>query len=157
LSVLQEVAMKQRLWSSRFEFPKLLRDSVISLSDMVKELAFAVSSDGYIVYAGAVNILDYFEFWDIEVAKAALYLMDRFEILEELLRTNQTGSSISTAIGAELGYDDLTNCAIVYSPYVSGNKMGYVGVLGPSRMNYAKVFPAVKYTKGLVEELSEPW
>jgi len=157
LSVLQEVAMKQRLWQARFEFDQLLRNAILSLSDLTKELAFSATSDGYVVHAGAVNILDYFEFWDIEVAKAALYLLDRYELLEDILKRNQSGSDVSTAIGTELGYDNLKSCALVFAPYTAGNRMGYVGVLGPSRMRYPTVIPAVRYTANLVGELSEPW
>ncbi|KKS28324.1 MAG: Heat-inducible transcription repressor hrcA, partial [candidate division WWE3 bacterium GW2011_GWD2_42_11] len=57
LPVLQEVALKQRLWTNRFEFEKLLRESVLALSEMSRSLAFATTEDGFVSYAGAANIL----------------------------------------------------------------------------------------------------
>ena len=157
LPVLQEVAMKQRLWSNRFEFERLLREAVLSLADATRYLVFATTSESYIVHAGAANALDNKEFWDIDVAKAALMLMDNYEILEKVLQNSPFGGDIKCVIGEEIGLDKLKNCAVVFSNYNTGKKNGYVGVLGPSRMNYAAVIPAVRYTKGLVEELGGSW
>ena len=157
LPVLQEVAMKQRLWPSRFEFEKMLREAVIALSDVTKELAIATTADGYVVHAGAVNVLDNKEFWDIEVAREALTLLDRHELLEQIFQKAVKGEKISCAIGDELGNQRLEKCGIVFAPYASGNKNGYIAVLGPSRMKYNRVLPAIRYTKNLIEELGGAW
>ncbi len=158
IPVLQEVAIKQRLWPTRFEFNKLLRQSALSLADMTKLLALVTTEDGYVAHAGAVNVLDNIEFWDIDVAKSALYLLDRYELLQELLEKASYGSNdVKFLIGEELGSKYLNNCSLLFSPYVVGNRSGYVGVLGPARMNYSVVVPAVRYTKKLIEELGENW
>ena len=47
LPVLQEVAVKQRLWPQRFEFEKLLRNAALSLAETTKNLAIAVTDDGF--------------------------------------------------------------------------------------------------------------
>lgn len=157
LPVLQEVAMKQRLWPSRFEFEKLLRQAAIALSDATKELALATTQDGHVVHSGAVNVLDYKEFWDIEVAKAALYLLDRYEILDEIFKKAPYGGEVRCVIGNEFGIQNLEPCSIVFSPYSAANKNGYIAVLGPARMRYPSVIPAIRYTKKLIEELAENW
>lgn len=157
MPVLQEVSMKQRLWPSRFEFDKLLRQAVVSLADNVKELALATANDGYITCAGMVNILDHKEFWDIDVARTALNLLDRHELLEEIFNKAPFSNEVRTVIGTEMGMENLENCAFVFSSYQAGNKSGHIAVFGPARMKYENVVPAVRYTKGLIEELGESW
>lgn len=157
LPVLQEVAMKQRLWPNRFEFDKLLRQATVTLSENIKELAFIMTSDGYITYSGAVNILDHKEFWDIDIAKAALHLMDRPELIMEIFNKAPYNSEVKTVIGTEIGIENLLNCAFVFSEFAVGNKSGYVATFGPARMRYGRAIPAVRYTKSLIQELGEAW
>lgn len=157
LPVLQEVALKQRLWPVRFEFERMMRQAVVALSEITKEMALATTQDGHIVHAGAVNLLDQREFWDISVAKAALHLADRPELLEQIFQKAPYGGEVRYVIGNELGYENLALCSMVFSPYISGKKNGFIAVLGPARMNYQSVIPAVRFTKKLVEELGESW
>ncbi len=157
LPVLQEVAMKQRLWPNRFHFEKLLRESVISLSDITKYLAISTIDDGFVVHAGARNVLDNKEFWEIDVAKAALMLIDDYSLLERVFQSVPYGGEVKVAIEDELGMENLSHCTMIFTPYQSGSRKGYIAVLGPSRMNYSLVIPAVKYTKQLIEELGESW
>lgn len=158
IPVLQEVAIKQRLWPSRFEFEKLLRQAVVSLADVTSHLALATTNDGYLVHAGAVNVLEHPEFWDIDVAKAALHLLDRFEIIDDLLKKGDYAvSGVKIIIGDEFEQLQLHSCVLVYSDYSAGSKNGCIGILGPSRMKYQQVVPAVRYAKNLVEELGCGW
>jgi transcriptional regulator of heat shock response len=157
IPVLQEVAIKQRLWPIRFHFEKLLREAVLSLADQTKCLAIATMDDGFVTYAGAVNVLDNKEFWEIDVAKAALSLLDDYELLSKIYQSALYGGETKVIIEDEIGMENLNSCSMVFSPYASGNKKGYISILGPSRMEYPKVIPAVKYAKGLIEELAESW
>lgn len=158
LPVLQEVAMKQRLWSNRFEFEKLLREAVLSLADTTKYLSIATTKDGFVTHAGAVNVLDNKEFWDIDVAKAALSLLDNYELLEKILDSNSfIDNDIRCVLEEEIGMEKLNKCAIVFTPYKTGQNSGYLIVLGPARLNYPGVIPTLRYTKKLLEELSGSW
>ncbi|EKE00039.1 MAG: hypothetical protein ACD_22C00100G0003 [uncultured bacterium] len=157
IPILQEVAMKQKLWPARFEFEKMLRQAAIALADVTKELSIVTTDDGYIVHAGAVNVLDNKEFWDIEVARAALNLLDRYELLEQIFKRAAEGRDVSCLFGDEMGYDKLEKCGLIFAKYDTGNNKGYIAVLGPARMKYPQIIPAVRYTKKLVEELGESW
>ena len=61
---------------------------MLSLSDITSNLCVAITDDGFVTHAGAVHILDNNEFWEIEVAKATLGLVDRFESLENVFKEN---------------------------------------------------------------------
>ncbi|MFA6981651.1 MAG: hypothetical protein WC243_01335 [Patescibacteria group bacterium] len=156
--VLQEVAIKQRLWSERYDFYKLIREVAISLADITKELSIVTSEGGYVVPAGIGNILENKEFWDIDVAKAAMNLLDRYELLEKVFNsTPSERGNVYCVMGEELGDDNLAACSMLFSPYRSPKHNGYVAILGPSRMNYQNVIPAVRYTANLVGELTSAW
>jgi len=158
IPVLQEVAVKQRLWPQRFAFEKLLRQAVLSLSDITNALAIAVGSGGFVVHAGAVHLLDNPEFWDIDATKSVLYLLDRHELLEDMFKESSFGSSdVSILVGDELDVPGLGSSAVVFTPFSAEKNQGYIAVLGPSRMRYSSVVPAVRYTKRLLEELGTSW
>jgi transcriptional regulator of heat shock response len=157
IPVLQEVAVKQRLWPARYEMNKMLKEATKALSDMTKTMSLATTTDGYITSSGVVNILDHPEFWDLETAKTAYTLLDHYELLEGIFDRAPLGSDVRFIIGDELGIKNMERCAMVFTTYEVGNKKGHVAVIGPARMEYGKVIPAIKYTKNLIEELGEAW
>lgn len=154
IPVLQEVAIRQKLFANRYEFEKLLQKAVISLADLTQELSIAVTYDGFMVHAGAVHILDKKEFWEINVTKTALSLLDNFELLDQILRKSPEGvGEIEFLIGEDLGMPSLTNCSLVFTRFKTQKSSGFLAVLGPSRMKYQSVIPSLKYTKNLIEEI----
>jgi transcriptional regulator of heat shock response len=155
LPVLQEVALKQRLWPVRFQLERMLRESVIALSEITKMLSIATMDDGYVVHAGSVNVLENKEFWEIDVAKSALTLLDNYPMLEKIFQLPRFGNDISCIIEEEIGMESLKKCTFVFSRYEGRTASGYLAVFGPSRMNYSGVIPAIRYSKNLIEELSE--
>jgi heat-inducible transcriptional repressor len=51
---------------------------------------------------------------------------------------------LQVAIGTETGMAPLADCAVVVAPYeVEGERVGSIGVLGPTRMNYPQALAAV--------------
>ena len=141
LPVLQEVAIKQRLWSSRFQLEKLLKQAVSALSEITKEMAVAIDNEGFVISA----------------AKSILHLLDRHELLQEIFDKAQDNRDVNVIIGNETGQESLSSCAVVFSGFEIKGRTGEVAVIGPSRMNYASVIPAVRYTRNLVQELGEAW
>ncbi|OGC70340.1 hypothetical protein A2415_05190 [candidate division WWE3 bacterium RIFOXYC1_FULL_39_7] len=159
LPVLQEVALKQRLWPTRFQHERMLREAAIALAEITKMLSIVATKDGYIAHAGSVNVLNNKEFWEIDTAKAALMLLDDPVLLDRIFQNAPYGNDIKCMIEEELGLESLKKCTMVFTEYGVGsnNKSGYIAVLGPSRMNYSNVIPAVRYAKKLIEELNEAW
>lgn len=157
LPVLQEVALKQRLWSNRFELEKLLRETTLAMAEATGCLSVATTNEGFVTYAGAVNVLEHKEFWDIDIAKSALRILDSYEILNKIFQSVVPGREYYTLIGDEIPVENLGRATIIFIQYIVGEKGGYLAVLGPSRLNYQKVIPIVKYTKKLLEELAGSW
>ena len=71
------------------------------------------------------------------------------EILDQLLAERGPG----VAFGDEIGEPALRHCALVIAPYgEAGAPAGVVCVLGPSRMDYARVIPLVDFFSQMVTE-----
>jgi len=151
--VLNEVAIKQRIWQDRYEMEKLLRNITLALAESTKHLSVVALTDGFVIHAGSVNILDHPEFFDIDVARAALNLLDNFDLLNDLLSKGFGDNDVKVLIGKELNFKDLDCCGFIYTNFSGRGKSGTIAVLGPDRMSYSKIIPTIRYIKGLINEV----
>jgi heat-inducible transcriptional repressor len=75
-----------------------------------------------------------------------LVLEDREEVVSLLDRTINAGA-VTVFVGKETGELGSGHLSLVVAPYSeNGQVAGAVGVLGPTRMDYAKVMPLVDAT-----------
>ena len=58
-------------------------------------------------------------------------------------------------IGKENKYVQLQNASVVSTQYNIGGKFGAIGVIGPTRMDYSKVYSQIEYVSSLVGTLME--
>lgn len=157
LPVLQEVSLKQRLWQERFELDKMLRQAVLGLSEVTSLIAVIHLDDNRLFASGMSKVLDYPEFFDIDVTRAALHLCDDYDLCKELFAKAEDKRELTVLIGEETGLSNLKACGLVLSPFTAGKKRGVVGVLGPARMRYSQVIPAVRYIGKLLSEVGQSW
>ncbi len=156
ISVLDEVALKQKVWNSRYELEKLLRSSAQALSDASGCLGIALTSDGYYAFSGVGKILDIPEFYEIEVTKSVLRLIDDYELtLSILQKTHSNSRNISILIGREIGLANMEPVSIVSAFTKVADKNCFIGVIGPARAEYGKLIPIIKYMSNLLEETGE--
>lgn len=159
LSVKDEVAIKESLWDYRYEFDKLLRQATRALADQTSSMALATTQEGDIYASGLANILDMPEFYDIDLTKSVLLLPDRFDLIKEIFFERAVGEGpINILLGDELGYEYLSPCGFVFTRFSAGSRhQGVIGVVGPSRLNYPVIIPAVQYIGNLINEISASW
>src|SRR5699024_8741970 len=99
---------------------------------------------------GASHLLEHPEFKDVRKAQQLLtYLSDGDEILK--LPAPDDNSGLKITIGAENLADELKDSSVVVAKYNAGDDMqGLIGIVGPTRMDYAKVSARLSYiAKGL--------
>ncbi len=158
MAVKDEVLIKESLWDQRFEFHKLLRQAARELSAQTGSLAVAYSEDGDMFYSGAANILDMPEFYDIDLTKSVLAMIDRHESVAEIFDRAVGEEPVHILIGEEIGQSYLEYCGVVFAPFGSGKKnAGVIGVIGPSRMHFNRVIPTVRYFGDLLTELARSY
>lgn len=155
LSVADEVASKEKVWDVRFDFDKLMHEAVKALAQRTQYLALASVDDGTVYHAGYANILMMPEFYDIDLTRSVLSLLDEINEVKKLFAKSFGEEEIHLLLGDELGYEYLEPCGMVFTNFDAGRKKGSLGVIGPNRLNYPMVIPTVRYFKGLIEELAK--
>src|SRR3990167_8620407 len=156
MSVAEEVAVKEQMWDHRQQLDNLLRQATRVLSEKTGMLGIAATDDQRVYHLGYAHILDIPEFFDIDVTKGVLNLIDEENELWEILAAQQTsGESVKILIGEELGAVNFTPVSVVCAPFHAGGNNGSLGVIGPSRLNYPYVIPLVRYLGRLVNEMGE--
>ncbi len=158
LPVKDEVTIKESLWEQRFQFHRLLRQAARELSTQTGSLAIAYSEDGDVFFSGASNILDMPEFYDIDLTKAVLQMIDKQDALEGMFAKAVGDQSVHILLGEELGSGYFEYCGMVYAPFGSGKKnAGVIAVVGPTRMRFNRVIPTVRYFGDLLTEMTRNW
>jgi len=154
LSVADEVAAKEKVWDARFDFDKLMRQAVKALAERSRTLAVAATKKGDVYHAGYANILEIPEFYDIDVTRAVLSMLDETNRLLDLFARSFGEEPVHLLLGDELGYELLEPCGMVFVHFEAGpEKSGTLGVIGPARLNYPRIIPMVKYFGSLLEEI----
>lgn len=158
LSVVDEVAAKEAIWDYRFEFDKLMREVTKALAQRTKNLAVAETGNGDIYSAGYAHILDMPEFFDIDVTRNVLELLDEAKRLESIFERAFGEDPIHVLMGEDLEQEYLKPCGLVFTHFQAGGKhSGALGVIGPCRLNYPQVIPVVRYFGDLIREVTKNW
>lgn len=126
--------------------------------DLVMELmrdSLMLEMEDKIYLGGVFNMLNQPEFHNVEKVKTMLSVMEQEKLLCNILDGGVEEDGVTVRIGGEIDQWDMKECSMITAAYtVNGRKMGSLGVLGPTRMEYAKVVSVVDYmTKYLSQTL----
>lgn len=155
LTVAEEVSLKERVWDSRFELDKLMRDAARTLAERTQTLSLAAVDEGALYYAGAGYILDMPEFYDIDITRNLLLMLDEFAHWEQLFSHMSKESKVSIILGPDLRDEMLRPYSFIFSQAEFPNgREGFVGVVGPKRLPYRRIIPQVSYCASLLEEIA---
>ena len=92
---------------------------------------------------------------DLERVRLLFEDLERKEELIALLDEAEAAEGVKIFIGSENPLFSLSGSSVVVAPYRGSDQkiIGAVGVIGPTRLNYARVIPLVDYTAGLIGRL----
>ena len=103
---------------------------------------------------GFQNILAQPEFAESDRSRAMLSLFEDHTRLSEILPLDLGDGEVHITIGREHRHESLRDCSLVIGRYgASGDVVGFVGVVGPTRMDYARSIGAVRYVGSLMSDL----
>jgi heat-inducible transcriptional repressor len=88
--------------------------------------------------------------------RSLIELTEQKELLADVLTAREHDGAARITIGGEHDDPQLRTLTLVTSEYRLGNVSGVLGVIGPTRMPYAKVAAIVEYTSNLMSELVSP-
>ena len=92
---------------------------------------------------------------DLDRVRQLFNELERQQSLLEILDTTRDAEGVRLFIGAENRLFPLSGSSVIVAPYMGGSKqvIGALGVIGPTRLNYARVIPMVDYTAKVVGEI----
>ncbi|MEJ2481324.1 MAG: heat-inducible transcriptional repressor HrcA [Acidihalobacter sp.] len=104
-----------------------------------------------LVMQGEVNLFEYQELSDLDKLKQLFAAFNEKREILHLLDRCIRAEGVQIFIGQESGFEFLDECSLVTAPYsVSGEIIGVLGVIGPTRMQYDRVIPLVDITARLL-------
>lgn len=128
------------------------------LAQTLDFLAESESQEGDRVFVGgASRMLAQPEFRNVEKVKRLMDLLEEEQVVHDILGATGRGRpGVAITIGEEIHYREMADCSLVTATYRVGDEtLGRIGVLGPKRMEYAKVVSLVdNVTQRLSEKLS---
>jgi len=143
---------------ARMSEEKALYDKLLQTAILVCDRSIAATgTEGGVYVEGATKIIDMPDFADTERMRELFRMFEeksRFvKILNECI-AEQPWGSVRIQIGSENRSPGLRNCALVVSPLHIGERVvGGLGVVGPTRMEYARVISIVGYVAKLFERV----
>ena len=123
------------------------------LKDILGALDNAGSGPREIMVGGRSNLLSHPEYSDAEKARAVLSVLETRDKLLQLMQAAPK-MAFTIRIGDETGMPETSGCSVVSMTYRIGDETsGTIGVIGPTRMQYARVIPVLDYMGRALGEL----
>jgi heat-inducible transcriptional repressor len=125
---------------------RLVRDGVAELSG---------GERSSLIVRGRGRLLDEAAAADLERVRLLFDDLERKQALIDLMNAARDGDGVRIYIGSENRLFSLTGSSVIVAPYrdKSAQIVGVLGVIGPTRINYARVIPIVDYTAEAVARM----
>jgi heat-inducible transcriptional repressor len=133
------------------------RAELNALSTRVVEAGLAMWSGdrkgGALIIRGQANLLeDVTALSDLERIRALFATLDTKESLLKLIEAAGDAEGVQIFIGAQNELFSVAGWSMVIAPYRNTQEkiVGAIGVIGPTRINYARIIPMVDYTAKVI-------
>jgi heat-inducible transcriptional repressor len=134
------------------------RSQLDALTASLVEAGLAIRSIGtdQLIVRGQGNLLE-----DIGNRADVIRIRALFEALEtkdtmlKLLEATNRAEGVQIFIGSENEMFAHAGCSMIITPYMNSREqvLGAIGVIGPTRLNYARIIPMVDYTAKVISRL----
>lgn len=123
-----------------------LKTGIKVIKKIIEEINKVLKTTSNNVYLEGTNkSFDLPEFKKTEIAKDFMNALDAKDLVADVLNTG-FAEDINVYIGEELEDEKLKNFSIITFNHLLGDKdIGTIGIIGPKRMDYAKVISVMKY------------
>ncbi len=132
------------------DFPSLSQLIIKSVYEVMNEI-----NGGSLRYSGIDHLLQYPEYSDTSQLKELLGALEKQDDILNMVSDNDK-EDISVYIGSESPIKVMNNSSIVFKPIKKdGKTVGAIGVIGPTRMDYAKVLSTISSISGNISTMLE--
>ncbi len=108
-----------------------------------------------LIVRGRGRLLDEAAGADLERVRMLFDDLERKQEVIDLLNAAREGEGVRIYIGSENRLFSLSGSSVIVAPYRDQSRkiVGVLGVIGPTRLNYARVIPIVDYTAEVVSRM----
>jgi heat-inducible transcriptional repressor len=113
-------------------------------------------AESALIVRGQANLLgDVTALGDLERLRTLFEMLETKETVLRLLDASRRGEGVQIFIGAESHLFGISGCSLIIAPYQNSREqiVGAIGVIGPTRINYARIIPMVDYTAKMIGRL----
>lgn len=140
--------LEEYLYEEMADMIKVIKPIIIQIKKVLFE-------QGEIHLEGTRRELDLPEFNSLQVAKNFMNILDEKELIADMLNSG-FAEDINVYIGGEDEKEQLKDFSVITFKHKVGNKdMGTIGIIGPKRMDYARVISIMKYISKKLNEGEE--
>jgi len=105
---------------------------------------------------GLLHILQQPEFEEVDKFRQIIQVLEQNGILEEIVGRILQANGVQIIIGGEGLDEPIDDVSMVLSPYgIKEKASGVLGVVGPTRMPYARIISTVRYVARLMDDMVE--
>jgi heat-inducible transcriptional repressor len=92
---------------------------------------------------------------DMEQVRQLFDILERQQSMLDVLDSTREAEGVRLFIGSENRLFPLSGSSLIVAPYMNASRqvIGALGVIGPTRLNYARVIPMVDYTARMVGQI----
>ncbi|HWI26610.1 MAG TPA: heat-inducible transcriptional repressor HrcA [Stellaceae bacterium] len=92
---------------------------------------------------------------DLERLRALFDMLETKEAMLRLLEATREGEGVQIFIGSDNPLFGVAGCSMIVAPYANSREqvVGAIGVIGPTRLNYARIIPLVDYTAKVIGKI----
>jgi len=107
--------------------------------------------DTELIMNGITNLLNHPEFSDLIKVKELFELFNEQHTIKSLMNSAMKKRGLNVQIGMENEHEVMHDCSVVTTVYNLGDtELGTLGIIGPTRMYYSRVFSAINYVRNII-------
>ncbi len=139
-----------RMGEERAAYDRLMMQSL----ELGRQALESREDDAELLVEGASNLIGSPEFSELDAMRDLFRTLEEKKALIQLLSQVIDGEGVQVVIGAENPQEQLSKCSLVVATYGTETQTrGTLGIVGPTRMEYAKAIALVEHLAGVLSRL----
>lgn len=123
------------------------------LLDLVKQI-HEQRHEGKVYLGGTTQMLKNPEFNSVNRVRELLQIVEERRLLKDILNSSNENFGIQISIGTENKFSGIQDCSVVRATYnINGHFAGTLAVLGPTRMEYAKIIAVMNFLENYLRKI----
>lgn len=149
--------IRQQLFKQRFDLDELIYTALQSLVEQTNNVAMGLFGSR-VYHAGLAQVPTLPEYRQVQGLCNLIRVIEDRITLKKILTRNYTDSKVRVLFGSDTNLEVFKDTVIIYSLVnLYDHSKGYIGVIGPERIDYQKIVPTVDFVANTMEDVISGW